>query len=161
MQVPESLTTTVDVSLERVTGAPVVPAVAPPPRRLRRAPAENELLRARSTSPLPKAAHGRSRVLPIATTAGAVVLAGTGVAMFLVAGSAQTNAQEDCATKLTCDDRRARVRTFDALALGGFIGAVGLGVVSVILWTSKPSEQAAANARLQAGPGTFALEGSF
>jgi len=157
VQVPESVTTTVDVSLERITGTAVVPAVAPPP------PTSGGEAAAPSSVSEPPAegAHGRSRLLPIATTAGAVVLAGTGVAMFLVAGSAQTKAQEDCATKLSCDDRRGRVRTFDALALGGFIGAVGLGVVSVILWTSKPSEQAAATARLQAGPGTFALEGSF
>lgn len=158
VQVPESVTTTVDVSLERVTGAaPAVAAVAPPP-------ASSGGDAAPPTSggePPADAAPGRSRVVPIATTAGAVVLAGTGIAMFLVAGSAQSTAQEECATKLNCDDRRGRVRTFDALALGGFIGAVGLGVVSVILWTSKPAEHAAANARLQAGPGTFALEGSF
>lgn len=155
VQVPENVTTTVDVNLERVATAPVVPAVTPPGQG-------GETAAPSSVSEPPaEAAHGRSRVVPIATTAGAVVLAGTGLAMFLVAGSAQTKAKEECATKLTCDDRRSRVRTFDALALGGFIGAVGLGVVSVILWTSKPSEQSAANARLLAGPGTAGLEGTF
>jgi hypothetical protein len=156
VQVPENVTTTVDINLERVAGtAPVVPAVAPP------TPGGEPGAPSSVSEPPAEAAHGRSRVVPIATTAGAVVLAGTGLAMFLVAGSAQTTAQQDCATRLTCDDRRSRVRTFDALALGSFIGAVGLGVVSVILWTSKPSEQSAANARLQAGPGTVGLEGTF
>jgi len=158
VQVPENVTTTVDVSLERVTGtAAVVPAgVAPPP-----SPGGDGAAPSSVSEPPAESAHGRSRVLPIATTAGAVVLAGTGIAMFLVAGSARGTAQQECATKLSCEDRRQRIRTFDALALGGFIGAVGLGVVSVILWTSKPSEHAAASARLQAGPGTFALEGAF
>jgi hypothetical protein len=100
-------------------------------------------------------------VLPIATTAGAVVLAGIGIAAFLVAGSEQTKARSSCAMSVTCDKGNPRVRAFDGLALGSFIGAVGLGVVSVILWTSKPSEHSAANARLQAGPGTVGLEGTF
>jgi hypothetical protein len=156
VQVPENVTTTVDISLERIATAATVGAavVAPTSGTERAAPAS-------VGEPPPEAAHGRSLAAPIAATAGAVVLAGTGIAMFLVAGSAQSTAQQDCVTELSCDDRRSRVRTFDALALGGFIGAVGLGVVSVILWTSKPAEQAATNARFTAGPRAFALEGSF
>jgi len=178
VQVPESVTTTVDVSLERAAGAPVVagagvpgsapgttPGTAPgtaPPSGAAGGPVTGETAPpAPASEPPADTARGPSRVLPIATTAGAVVLAGTGVAMFLAAGSAQTRAQQDCATLVSCDDRRSRVRTFDALALGGFIGAVGLGVVSVILWTSKPSEQASTAARIQAGPGSVALEGRF
>ena len=162
VQVPESITTTVDVSLERAAAAamvpvvPVAPATAPPANA-----GGDDAAAAPVSEPPAETTHSRSRVVPIVTTAGAVVLAGTGVAMFLVAGSAQTKAQEDCATLISCDDRRSRVRTFDALALGGFIGAVGLGVVSVILWTSKPAEQASAAARVQAGPGSVALEGRF
>jgi hypothetical protein len=131
-----------------------VPAPAP-------APAGNTPNNTVVAEPPAEAASGRSRVLPIVTTAGAVVLAGTGVALFLVAGSAQSKANDECAVKLSCDDRRSRVRTLDALALGGFIGAVGLGVVSVVLWTSKSPERSGSNAHLQAGPGTFAVEGSF
>ncbi|MEA2751215.1 MAG: hypothetical protein QOI41_5358 [Myxococcales bacterium] len=165
VQVPENVTTTVDISLERVAAAapvagavtPVpVPAPAPAP-----APAGNTPNNTVVAEPPAEAASGRSRVLPIVTTAGAVVLAGTGVALFLVAGSAQSKANDECAVKLSCDDRRSRVRTLDALALGGFIGAVGLGVVSVVLWTSKSPERSGSNAHLQAGPGTFAVEGSF
>ena len=170
VQVPESVTTTVDVSLERATapvasvvagaGAPAgaAPATASPPPSTG---AGETAAGAPVTEPPAETVRGPSRALPIATTAGAIVLAGTGVAMFLVAGSAQTKAQDDCATRVSCEDRRSRVRTFDAFALGGFIGAVGLGVVSVILWTSKPTEHAAASARVQAGPGSVALEGRF
>jgi len=158
VQVPENVTTTVDVSLERVAPtAPIAPAVVPPAG----APASEPPSAAAAAEPPAEAGPGRSRVLPIATTAGAVVLAGTGIALFLVAGNAQSSAKEECAGKLSCDDRRTRVRTLDALALGGFIGAVGLGVVSVVLWTSRSPERSAASAHLQAGPGTFALEGSF
>lgn len=159
VQVPENVTTAVDISLERVTAtASVVPAGSGAPASSGGGGAAPSTA---VSEPPPEAEHGPSRALPIATTAGAVVLAGTGIAMFLAAGSAQSKAQRDCATLLSCDDRRGRIRTFDALALGGFIGAVGLGVVSVILWTSKPAERAASTTRLQAGPGSFALEGSF
>jgi hypothetical protein len=159
LQVPENVTTTVDVSLERVaSSAPTATAVVVPPPR---APAGEAPSTGATVEPPAETAPGRSRVLPIVTTAGAVVLAGTGIALFLVAGNAQSTAKDECAVKLSCDDRRTRVRTLDALALGGFIGAVGLGVVSVVLWTSRSPERSAASAHVQAGPGTFALEGSF
>ena len=158
VQVPENVTTTVDVSLERVAAAaPIAPAIVPAPG----APAGEAPSGGVVAEPPAEAAHGRSRVLPIMTTAGAVVLAGTGIALFLVAGRAQRTARDECALKLSCDDRRTRVRTLDALALGGFVGAVSLGIVSVVLWTSKSPERSAGSARLQAGPGSFALEGSF
>jgi hypothetical protein len=161
VQVPENVTTAVDVSLERVaptaTIAPIAPAVVPP-----RAPTGEASSSSPTVEPPAEATSGRSRALPIATTAGAIVLAGTGIALFLVAGNAQSVAKDECAMKLSCDDRRTRVRTLDALALGGFVGAVGLGVISVVLWTSKsPEHRAAASAHVSAGPGTFALEGSF
>ncbi len=159
VQVPENVTTTVDVSLERVaSSAPTATAVVVPPPG---APAGEAPTSGAAVEPPAEAAPSRSRVLPIVTTAGAVVLAGTGIALFLVAGKAQSAAKDECVAKLSCDDRRTRVRTLDALALGGFIGAVGLGVVSVVLWTSRSPEHSAASAHLQAGPGTFALEGSF
>jgi hypothetical protein len=176
VQVPESVTTTVDVSLEHAAAAPVVagagapagaapataaPGPAPTGSQASAGTGAGDTAPPPVTEPPADTARGPSRVLPIVTTAGAVVLAGTGVAMFLAAGSAQTKAQDDCATLVSCDDRRSKVRTFDALALGGFIGAVGLGVVSVVLWTSKPSEHASAAARIHAGPGSVALEGRF
>jgi hypothetical protein len=155
LQVPESLTTNVDVALERaaaapVAGAPLVPAQDAPPS----APV--------SEPPAEAPAH-RSRALPIATTAGAVVLAGAGIASFLLAGSAQSTAESDCLTRTSCDDRRSKIRTFDTLALGAFVGAAALGVVSVILWTSKAPERGATSSRawVAATPSSVALAGWF
>jgi hypothetical protein len=151
VQVPENVTTTVDVSLDAMEPEPSATANG-----------GSNPKSAAFTEPPAEARPTRSLALPIATTAGAVVLAGTGIAMFLVAGGAQSDAQQDCATKATCDDERSRVRTFDALALGGFIGAAGLGVVSIILWTSNGSEPRAATATtLVATPSTVGIAGSF
>jgi hypothetical protein len=149
---PESVTTTVDVSLDRI-GSPVGAAEAGPPPDV-----------------LPGAGrgHGRSRVLPIATTAGAVALVGVGLAFFLAAGSAQSDAETSCATKRSCDDERSGVRTLDTLALGSFVGAAGLGVLSLVLWTAKGGRDAAhgkpetaTRAHPIAAPGTFAMTGTF
>ncbi len=80
----------------------------------------------------------KSHTLAIAATAGAGVLAVGGVVAFLLAGSDQHDAQRTCPTKLSCDSERAQVRTFDALALGGFVGAGALAVGAILLWTAKP-----------------------
>ena len=155
VQVPESVTTNVDVSLERTSAAPVAGAPAAPP-------AQGAPAIAPVSEPLAEAPH-RSRAAPIAATAGAVVLAGTGIALFLVAGSAQSTAESECLTRTTCDDRRSKIRTFDTLALGAFASAAALGVVSVVLWTSKAPERGAASsrARVAATPTSVSLEGSF
>jgi hypothetical protein len=157
--VPESATTTVDVSLERTSAAAGTPAAGTPAV----APAPEPTAAGAVSEPPAEAPRQRSLVLPIATTAGAVVLAGTGIAFFLAAGSAQSTAQEDCLTRTTCDSQVSKVRTFDALALGSFIGAAGLGVASVILWSSKPPEHGAAAARawLVAAPSSVAVAGAF
>ena len=150
VHVPESITTTVDVSLDPVGGTPVVVAEGAAPSSA-------------VTEPPSEPSHGRSRLLPIATTAGAVVLAGVGVTMFLVAGGKQSSAQRDCPSKTTCDDERSSVRTFDALALGGMVGAVGLGVLSAVLWTAKAPGRSALtpSTRMTATPRTIAVEGTF
>jgi hypothetical protein len=157
LQVPEGATTAVDVTLERASSPAVAGDPAPP------APHDDPPPGGIVGDPPAEAPVRGSRALPIATTAGAVVLAGTGIALFLAAGSAQSKAQSDCATLTSCDDRRSKIRTLDALALGGFIGAAGLGVVSVILWTSKPREHAAASSRawLVAAPSTLGVAGAF
>lgn len=161
--VQESVTTTVDVSLDRLTrprpvAAGGVPAASSSPSLSDSAAAPPERPRAQ-----------RSAVLPIATTAGAVILAGAGVASFLVAGGAASDADQDCPAKMSCEDERSRVRTFDALALGAFVGAAGLGVLSVVLWaTRSPAETAwlrllpsASRARLVATPQSMGIEGTF
>jgi hypothetical protein len=147
VQAPESITTTVDVVLEHVASLSGSDAAADRP----------------VTEPLPEAARRRSLALPIATTAGAVVLAGTGIAMFLVAGSKQSAAKRDCPTKTSCDSEQKKVRTFDALALGGFIGAAGLGALSVVLWMSTKAggSRTGSSTRLVASPTDLMLEGTF
>lgn len=164
---PEAVTTTVDLGLERVNGAPVV-AAAGAPVAGGAAPA-HEPPPPSTTEPPGEEPPGRSRALPILTTTGAVVLAGAGVAFFVVAGGAQTDGQRDCLAKTACDDERSRVRTFDALALGSFIGAAGLGIASIVLWTSKapaqsalaPRSGGAPHARVLATPAMLGVEGSF
>jgi len=158
VQVPESVTTTVDVSLDRApTGAVVPPAAA-----VTSEPARPGI------EPPAEARRSRSLALPITTTAATVALAGTGVAMFLVAGGAQSDAQTACPAKTSCDDERSRVRTFDAVALGAFIGAAGFAVVSVVLWTSSGSERTASapvppvtRGRLVAAPNGVGIAGTF
>ena len=97
-----------------------------------------------------------SVALPIAGTAGAVALLGAGIFFFEVAGSAQTDGRTRCLQKVACDREQSKVRTFDALALGSFIGAAGLSVLSVVLWTSKTHATS-----LAAHPSAVVLEGSF
>ena len=133
VQVPEGVTTTVDVFFERapasVPAAPVV-AVVPPTSN-----GTPPLVEPPSEEP-----RRRSVVLPIVTTVGTVALVGGGVLFLVLGGSAQADGQDNCllqTTQASCDDDRNKTRTFDALALGSFIGAAGLGVASAVLWTSK------------------------
>jgi hypothetical protein len=166
VQVPESATTQVEVSLERAAGAvaPVAGAAVPPAaaQPASTPPQDGQPAGSVGEPPAETSAH-RSRALPIATTAGAVVLAGTGIALFLAAGSAHSTAESDCLAHATCDNQQSKIRTFDALALGGFVGAAGLGVISVILWTSKAPDRAAApsGAWVVATPSTVGVAGAF
>jgi hypothetical protein len=160
--VPEAITTTVDVVLERATAtAPIAPTTAPAPL----APPAAEPEPATATIEPPREpVRSRSLTAPIVTTSGAVALAASGLIFFLVAGGAQSDALAQCPQKASCDSERSKVRTFDALALGSFVGAAGLGVVAVVLWTSKGPERAAATttgARLFATPTALGLEGRF
>jgi hypothetical protein len=167
VRTPESITTTVDVSLERVGTPPPAPAVASGAVAPARAPGEPPP--SGVTEPPREGPRSPSRALPIVTTVGTIVLAGAGVASFLVAGGAQSDAERDCLTKTTCDDERSRVRLFDAVALGAFAGAAALAVVSVALWSSKPAGQTGASSppgrapgvQLLATPSALGLRGSF
>lgn len=126
------------------------------------------LPRKAAVSPMPSASTNeiatetsRSHTLPILMTAGSAVLAVGGIVAFILAGSEQNDARRTCITKTSCDDEVTAVRTFDALALGGFIGAAGLAVSSVVLWTSKPRASSAATSTLTARPSWIGLEGRF
>lgn len=162
VQVPERITMTVDVSLDRAVTASVVPVSPVSPVSPAKPTSPEPAYPVTEPPQEPKAS--RSLTLPITTTAAAVGLGGAGLALFLVAGTAQSNAQTSCVAKTTCEDEQSRVRTFDALALGAFVGAAGFAVVSVVLWTSsgKP-ERATARPRttLVAAPNGMGLAGTF
>lgn len=114
-----------------------------------------------SDEPPPEGSKRRSLALPIITTVGTVAFATAGVVTFVLAGSAQNDAEQTC--KGGCDDERSNVRTLDAVALGSFIGAAALGVTSIVLWTSSGKREAATapSTRLFASPRAVGLEGSF
>lgn len=100
----------------------------------------------------------------ILATAGAVVLVGGGVASFLVAGSAADQAKSDCLKVVSCDDKKGSVRTFDALALAGWIGGAGLGAVAVIAWSSggtKDSPEPKRTTTIAPGPLGVTVKGTF
>lgn len=130
--------------------APAHPTTAPPAEPTHASPPDGS-----------GSGSGRSYVLPIATTAGTVALAGAGVVSFLLAGSAHADAERDCAQKIACDDEQSKIRTLDAVALGSFIGAAGLGALSVILWVSPPTKQSGRNASLVATPSWAGVRGAF
>jgi hypothetical protein len=115
---------------------------APPPRPLEPPPADNR------------------RVGAIASTAGAVALITGGVLAFSQAGREQAEARRTCAALLVpCDDLSDPIRTWDALALAGWVGGAGLGVLSVFLWKdiiTKPKQTA-----VVVTPGGLLLRGSF
>ncbi|AKV00936.1 hypothetical protein AKJ09_07599 [Labilithrix luteola] len=109
----------------------------------------------------PEGSKRRSLALPILTTAGTVAFAAAGVVTFVLAGSAQSDAEKSCSGG--CDDERSNVRTLDAVALGSFIGAAALGVTSIVLWTSSGRRETAnaPSTRLFASPRAVGIEGSF
>jgi hypothetical protein len=149
---PEAVTTTVDVTLEQTNAREPPPppppggsATPPPPR------GNDNVI-----EPPPEPPRSRSLALPIATTAGAIVLVGVGIGTFLAAGSAQKDGETACHTKTSCDDEKSKVRTLDAVSLGAFIGAVGLGALSVVLWSSGSK-----SVRTDAGPTWVGIRGAL
>ncbi len=111
-----------------------------------------------STLAPPSEERRPSRTLPIVTTAGAVVFAVAGIGAFVVAGQKQDDGKDGC-TRPGCDDERSATRTFDALALGSWIGAAGLAAISVVLWSSSSSN--GTQARLGVRPSWVGLESRF
>jgi hypothetical protein len=156
----ESSTTSIEIALHKVGAKPAV-AVAPPKTDPAKGTAAGPHVEP-VTKPPAERPRERSRTLPILTTAGAVVLAAGGVAAFLVAGSEQKDLEKTCGTTANCDGEKGSTRTFDALALGGWIGAAGLAALSIVLWTSSPSSSSAsASTRVVARSSWLGLEGRF
>jgi hypothetical protein len=109
----------------------------------------------------PAAPPAPDRTDAIATTAIAGSLAVLGVTSFLVAGGLQDDAEKACASRSTCGDEQARVRTFDAFALAGLLGAIGFGALSYVLWTTPTGRARAATAQVRRWPTWAGLEGRF
>jgi hypothetical protein len=136
LSAPDGTTTSVDITLPPVAPVAATPAEAP-----------------RSEAP------SRSLVLPILTTAGAVVLAGAGVGAFVIAGQEQDELEKKCYVARSCEDDKSSTRTLDALALGSWIGAAGLAALSIVLWTSR--SPTSASARVTARSSWLGIEGRF
>ncbi|HEY1954743.1 MAG TPA: hypothetical protein VGH28_04010 [Polyangiaceae bacterium] len=103
--------------------------------------------------------HG-SKAGAIVTTVLAAAFLGFGIGSYVAADGAEGDFVSKCPTQLTCDDLRGPVRTWDALALTGFIAAGAMAVVSVVLWI-VPSSKHGASARVELRPFGAALTGSF
>jgi len=117
--------------------------------------------------PAPSSSSKRNYVPAILATAGAVVLAGAGLGSFLIAGGAQSDAQAACTTGSSdCDGDKSKVHTWDAVALGAWIGAAGVAGLAVVLWVDAPSKNSEAastsrSLRVKAGPQAVILQGTF
>jgi hypothetical protein len=149
---------TVDVPVTRTKIAPAAPPVA----TFAAAATPGEGSDGSASDSGGAARHGRGAA--IATTVGAVALVGGGIASFLVAGRDASTARSDCAGATSCSPPRGAIRTFDALALGGWIGGAGLAALSVVLWTrpsSSSSSAAPAAATLSLGPGSSSFTVKF
>jgi hypothetical protein len=145
----ENTSTSLDIVLQRAAkGEPKEDVSVPPPR---------------GPGHIAPAPGGGPRTLPILTTVGAVALAAGGVGAFVLAANEEGELEGHCAAQRTptCEGDRGPTRTFDALALGAWIGAAGLAALSVVLWTSKPSAPASAHATVVARSSWLGLEGRF
>jgi hypothetical protein len=162
--VQERDVTTVDL---QVAEAPPRPAPA-----AAMAPSPPSLLSPGATASPPAespAATGTgSRAGAVLATVGGVVLAGGGVAAFLLAGSAHQTAVAQCAKVLSfapaaCDSQRSSVRDWDFAAAGAWLGTALVGTLAVVEW-ARPSSQAASStpsAQLFVGPASLGLGGRF
>lgn len=129
------------------------PKTAPPPAATT---SHNAELPPPDEEPHPK----KSRLPAILATGGAAVFLGTGIATFLVAGSAQTDGEATCREFIACDRSKRAVRAWDAVSLGSFIAAGGLGTLAVILWVTS-SSSGSTKAQLQITPTSISATGHF
>jgi len=110
--------------------------------------------------PPTETAHHGSKAGAIVATVGAAALLGFGIGAFVAADGAKSNLDTMCPQQPTCDDLRTPVRTWDALALAGFIAAAGTATLAIVLWAT-PSGGKPASARLELRPGGAVFSGSF
>jgi hypothetical protein len=136
LELAEGSTSRIDIALplEPKPAARAAAAPAPPPRPER-----------------------PSRALAIVASGGAAGFATLGFVSFFAAGTAQHEAQTACPEKTSCSTEQSRVRTLDAFALVGFLGAGALAATAVVLWTAKPRQKTEVVAR----GSWLGVEGSF
>lgn len=105
---------------------------------------------------------GPVKVGAIVATAASAVLLGVGIGAFVAADGAHSDLAAQCPLLTSCDDLRNKVRAWDWVALGSWIGAAGVAVVAIVLWV-KPSSSSsrASSARIELRPGGLAFTGSF
>ncbi|MEO7113523.1 MAG: hypothetical protein ABI183_24000, partial [Polyangiaceae bacterium] len=119
---------------DSVTIAITLPSLTQAPPKSVDAPTDEE--------PAANGSSKRNYVPAILATAGAVVLVGAGIGSFLVAGGAQTDARTACTSGSTdCSGDKSQVHVWDAVALGAWIGAAGVGALAVVLWVDAPSRK--------------------
>jgi uncharacterized RDD family membrane protein YckC len=127
------------------------PATPPPPADVEASP-----------PPTSEPSSRRPIAAAVGMTVGAVLLAGGGVGAFVIAGNAQSSGAATCATRTTsCDDLKTPVRTWDAVALGAWIGAAALATTAIVLWASPSKAQSAGEVHVTATASQLRLEGTF
>ena len=109
----------------------------------------------------PAAEHHGSRAGAIVMTVATAALLGFGIGAYVAADGAAGDLATKCPTQLTCDDLRSPVRTWDALALTGFVAAGAAAVIAVVLWVMPSGSSSAPHARLELRPFGAAFTGSF
>lgn len=152
--------TSIDVRLDKqpVVGAPTSPAAAPQTGTGSvAAPAAGATKADRQTEPTSR--RGPSGA-SIAAFGGAAVLTGFGIISFVRAGALRDQGRDVCALRTSeCTDLRGPVRTWDALALGSWVGAGAAVLTGVILFT--PSGGSAARPVVSLGPSEISIGGAF
>ncbi len=94
-----------------------------------------------------------SRVGAVVATGGAVVLVGGAIGAFLIAGSEQNDREKRCRTSPDCGDEGvSAIRTWDAIALTGFIAGAGVAALATVLWLT-PNEPRSSSTKPRLGFG--------
>jgi hypothetical protein len=158
--------TSIDLRLPEEPSPAAPSAPTPATATATATPPEQPLSAASSpvSSEAPPPASHPARTGAFLATAGAVVLAGTGVAAYFLAGSARDAGRTSCARVVStspgaCDSQKNGVRAWDFTAAGAWVGAAAVGAIAVVLWT-RPAP-ASPSAQLLVGPRSIGLEGRF
>jgi hypothetical protein len=139
----ERESTVFDVALAEL--APPVPPPPPPPVTPRHDPLST------------------SRTAAVATTVGALGLAGFGGVSFVAAGAVRAAAVRRCSGETdaaSCDGSKNAVRAWDWAALVAWGAAAITGSTAVVLWT-HPADRMSSSGRIVIGPGSVGVAGSF